>query len=117
MASKLQTTIKLNIKGKDGKYKTKQYKSAEILPGSVMEDATDLQIKLEQSTQTNDMEEIRPVLRECYNFIAEVIFEGQFTGQEYLDGMDAREILKVTGQLLGSVSTGYDAVYSEQKKK
>ncbi|OOL78392.1 hypothetical protein B1P85_05490, partial [Enterococcus faecalis] len=56
-------------------------------------------------------------LRECYDFIADVIFEKQFTGQEYIDGMDARELLKITAQLLGSVTSGYDAIYSEQKKK
>ena len=38
------------------------------------------------------MEAIRPILRECYDFIADVIFEKQFTGQEYIDGMDARII-------------------------
>jgi hypothetical protein len=117
MASKLQTTIKLNFKNEEGKYQKKQFKSAEILPGSVMEDATQLQVELEESTKTNDMEEIRPVLRKCYDFIADVIFEGQFTGQDYLNGMDAREILKMTGQLLGSVTQGYDAIYAEQKKK
>ncbi len=31
--------------------------------------------------------------------------------------MDARELLKITAQLLGSVTSGYDAIYSEQKKK
>ncbi|MGL9971381.1 phage tail assembly chaperone G [Enterococcus sp. DIV1420a] len=117
MASNLQTTIKLYVKDDEGKYKTKRFKSAEMLPGSVMEDATELQVELEEIVKTNDMEEIRPVLRKCYDFIANVIFEGQFTGQEFLDGMDAREILKITGQLLGSVSSGYDAVYSDQKKK
>ncbi|WP_373408720.1 hypothetical protein [Enterococcus faecalis] len=45
------------------------------------------------------------------------MFEKQFTGQEYIDGMDARELLKITAQLLGSVTSGYDAIYSEQKKK
>ena len=30
--------------------------------------------------------------------------------------MDARELLKITAQLLGSVTSGYDAIYSEQKK-
>lgn len=117
MASKLQTTIKLYLKDEEGNFTTKQFESAEMLPGSVMEDATELQVELEEIVKTNDMEEIRPVLRKCYDFIAKVIFEGQFTGQEFLDGMDAREILKITGQLLGSVSSGYDAVYSDQKKK
>ncbi len=73
--------------------------------------------RLEEATKTNDMEAIRPILRECYDFIADVIFEKQFTGQEYIDGMDARELLKITAQLLGSVTSGYDAIYSEQKKK
>ncbi|EGO5823245.1 phage tail assembly chaperone G [Enterococcus faecalis] len=116
MGSKFQQKIKLMIK--DGsKYTTKQFTSAEFLPGSVMDTGTDLQIRLEEATKTNDMEAIRPILRECYDFIADVIFEKQFTGQEYIDGMDARELLKITGQLLGSVTSGYDAIYSEQKKK
>lgn len=100
-----------------GKYKSEQFKSAEFLPGSVLEDATQLQLELEQATQTNDMEEIRPVLRKAYDFIGEVVFEGQFTGEEYLNGMDAREVLKVTQEILMSVTAGYDSVYAAQKKK
>lgn len=117
MASKFQQTIKLKIKGEDKKYSEKQFKSAEFIPGSVMEDATGLQIELEEVIETNKMEEIKPVMKKCYDFIADVIFEGQFTGQEFVDGMDAREVLKITGQLLGSVTSGYDLIYSDQKKK
>lgn len=116
MASKFQQKIKLMIKDGD-KYTCKQFTSAEFLPGSVMDAGTDLQIKLEEATKTNDMEVIRPILRECYDLISNVIFEGQFTGQEYVDGLDAREVLKITGQLLGSITSGYDAIYSDQKKK
>ncbi len=36
MASKLQTTIKLYLKDEEGNFTTKQFKSAEMLPGSVM---------------------------------------------------------------------------------
>ena len=39
-----------------------------------------------------------------------------FLKNSLLDGMDARELLKITAQLLGSVTSGYDAIYSEQKK-
>jgi hypothetical protein len=115
--SKYQTTIKLMQKNKDGKYKSVQFKSAEFLPGSVMEEATSLQTRLQEAIKTNDMEEIRPVMHECYAFIGNVIFEGQFTGEDYMNGMDAREVLKITGQLLNSVTAGYDDVYAEQKKK
>lgn len=104
-------------KNKDGKYKSVQFKSAEFLPGSVMEEATSLQTRLQEAIKTNDMEEIRPVMHECYAFIGNVIFEGQFTGEDYMNGMDAREVLKITGQLLNSVTAGYDDVYAEQKKK
>lgn len=62
MASKFQQKIKLMIK--DGsKYTTKQFTSAEFLPGSVMDTGTDLQIRLEEATKTNDMEAIRPILK------------------------------------------------------
>ena len=115
MASKFQQTIKLMQKDADGKYKTKQFKSAEFLPGTVMEDATSLQYKMQDAT--GDVEELRPVLRECYDFIGNVIFEGQFTGQEYVDGMDAREVMNMTFKLLQSVTAGYDNVYADQKKK
>lgn len=38
---------------KDGsKYTTKQFTSAEFLPGSVMDTGTDLQIRLEEATKT-----------------------------------------------------------------
>lgn len=117
MTSKFQQTIKLMKKNEDGKYKAASFKSAEFLPGNVMDDAMALQIKLEEATKTNDMEEVRPVMRECYEFIGDVIFEGQFTGEEYMNGMDAREVLKITGQLLASVTSGHDLVYADQKKK
>lgn len=117
MASKFQQTIKLMKKNEDGKYNATSYKSVEFLPGNVVDDAMELQIKLEEATKTNDMEVVRPVMRECYDFIGNVLFEGQFTGEEYMNGMDAREVLKITGQLLASVTIGHDLVYSEQKKK
>ena len=116
MSSKFITTIKLMQK-EDGKYKPKQFKSAEFLPGTVLEDATSLQIELEAAVKTNDMENIKPVIRKAYDFIGETVFEGQFTGEEYLNGMDAREVMKVTQQILLSVTAGYDSVYAEHKKK
>ncbi|MDT2832248.1 hypothetical protein P7H62_14755 [Vagococcus carniphilus] len=117
MVSKFQQTIKLMKKNEEGKYKPTQFKSAEFLPGSVMEDANTLLLELNQAIRTNDMDEIRPVLRKAYDLIADVIFEGQFTGQEYLDGMDAREVMTITQNMLQSVTAGYDSVYAEQKKK
>lgn len=117
MASKFQQKIKLMQKNEEGKYKQVQFTSAEFLPGSVMEEANGLLLNLQQAVQTNDMDEIRPVLRDSYDFIADVIFEGQFTGQEFLDGMDAREVMTITQNMLISVTAGYDAVYSNQKKK
>lgn len=117
MTSKFQTTIKLMRKNEEGKYKPVSYKSAEFLPGSVLEDATKLQIELEEAVKTNDMEEIRPVMHEAYAFIGDTVFEGQFTGEDYLNGMDAREVMKVTQEILMSVTAGYDSVYAKQKKK
>ncbi|XWP53354.1 hypothetical protein QMZ07_03860 [Enterococcus faecalis] len=82
-----------------------------------MDTGTDLQIRLEEITKASRMEAIRPILRECYDLTADVIFEKQFTGQEYIDGIDVYLYLEGTGLLLGSVTSGYDAIYSEQKKK
>lgn len=113
MANKLQTTIKIKIKeGKE--YKTKQFTSADFLPGSVLEDATDLLERMSESETTDD---VKKALSDCYDFIGKVVFEEQFTGKEYRDGIDAREIAPLTGKILRSISQGHDAVYSEQKKK
>lgn len=117
MTSKFQQTIKLMKKNEDNKYKPVQFKSAEFLPGTVMEDANTLLLELQEVIQTNDMDEIKPVLRKVYEFIADVMFEGQFTGQEYLNGMDAREVMTISQNMLQSVTAGYDVVYAEQKKK
>lgn len=114
MASKLQTTIKLRMKNEEGQLKPKQFKSAEFLPGSVMEDSTEL---LQTMSESESAEDVKEALKNCYDFIGQVIFEGQFTGKEYRDGVDAREIAVLTGQLLRSVSQGHDTVYSDQKKK
>ena len=61
------------------------------------------------------MEAIRPILRECYDFIADVIFENSLLDKNILT-VWMLELLKITAQLLGSVTSGYDAIYSEQKK-
>lgn len=114
MASKLQTTIKLMQKGEDGKYKPKQFKSAEFLPGSVSEDAAEVQ---QGMLDSETAEEVKASLMTCYDFIADVIFEGQFTGEEYRDGIDARDIAPLTGKLLRSVTQGYENTYAETKKK
>lgn len=116
MASKFQQKIKLMKKDEDGKYKSQQFTSAEFLPGPVMELATELQLKMDKATENNDMDQLRDALRDCYDFIGDVIFEGQFTGEEYLNGMDAREVVDITGKMLASVTAGYDRTYADQKK-
>lgn len=112
--SKFQQTIKLMKKNDEGKYKSQQFKSAEFLPGSIMTDATEL---LDRMSKAKEAEDVKESLSECYAFIADVLFEGQFTAEEYRDGMDAREIAPITGKLLQSMTMGYDAVYSDSKKK
>lgn len=115
--SKFQTTIKLVQKNDEGNYDTKQYKSAEFLPGSVMEDATDIQEKLSKASQAEDADGVKEALKEMYEFVADTIFEGQFTGEEFRAGIDAREIAKIAGQILRSVTSGYDETYVNTKKK
>lgn len=114
MASKFTTKIKLRQKDEEGKYGLKQYTSAEFLPGSVMVDAAEVQAKM---VEANSADAIREALNDTYEFIASVLFEGQFTAEEYRDGLDAREISKITGKLLMSVTAGYDKTYSDSKKK
>ena len=52
-----------------------------------------------------------------YAFIGDSIFEGQFSGEEYLNGLDAREVMTVTRDILASVTSGHDSVYADHKKK
>ena len=94
MASKVQVQITLMLKDEEGKRKPKRFKSAEWLDA-----------------------EVKEALNGCYAFIADVIFEGQFTAEQYRSGIDAREIAPLTGKFLRSVTQGYDNTYSDTKKK
>lgn len=98
----------------EGKYKTVQFKSAEFLPGPVVEDAAGV---MEVLANAVGGEETSEALSKSYDFIADVLFEGQFTGEEYRQGIDAREIASLTGKLLKSVTAGFDETYAETKKK
>lgn len=115
--SKFQTTIKLRQKNGEGKYEPKQYKSAEFLPGSVLEEASDIQDKLSKASKAEDANEVKEALKDMYEFVADTVFEGQFTGEEFRAGIDAREIAKIAGRILKSVVAGYDETYTNTKKK
>lgn len=115
MASKLQVQITLMFKDEDGKRKPKKFKSAEWLDADAMDNALDVMEDLEQSA--GDREEMKEALKKCYTFVADVIFEGQFTADDYRNGIDAREIAPLTGKFLRSVTQGYDNTYTDTKKK
>lgn len=112
--AKYQTTIKLMRLTEEGKYKEVQFKSAEFLPGPVVEEAAGV---MEILANAVGGEETTKALGKSYEFIANVLFEGQFTGEEYRQGIDAREIAPLTGKLLKSVTAGFDETYSKTKKK
>lgn len=112
--SKYQTTIKLMQKNEDGKYKPIQFKSAEFLPGPVVEEAAGI---MEVLSNAVGGEETTKVLGVAYAFIADTLFEGQFTGEDFRQGIDAREIAPLTGKLLKSVTAGFDETYNDTKKK
>ncbi|HAX1134172.1 TPA: hypothetical protein JX871_003002, partial [Enterococcus faecium] len=48
--SKYQTTIKLTKKDEEGKYEQVQFKSAEFLPGTVVEDAAGVMEEMQTAT-------------------------------------------------------------------
>ncbi|MGX7132348.1 phage tail assembly chaperone G [Enterococcus massiliensis] len=114
MASKLQVQITLMLKDDEGKRKPQRFKSAEWLEADAMDDALDIMSTLEDA---EDRKEVKAALQECYTFVANVIFEGQFTAEQYRDGIDAREIAPLTGKFLRSVTQGYDNTYVDTKKK
>ena len=114
MASKLQVQITLMLKDEDGKRKPKKFKSAEWLDADAMDDALDVMTALEEA---DGREEMKEALKDCYTFVANVIFEGQFTADDYRNGIDAREIAPLTGKFLRSVTQGYDNTYTDTKKK
>lgn len=64
-----------------------------------------------------DKQSVKKALSRAYSFIADTLFEGQFTGEDYCKGIDAREIASLTGKLLKSVTAGFDETYTETKKK
>ena len=102
------------LKDDEGNRKPKRFKSAEWLGADTMDAALDVMEKLEQS---DGRKEVKESLNACYEFISDVIFEGQFTAEEYRNGIDAREIAPLTGKFLRSVTQGYENTYSETKKK
>ncbi|HFJ5762689.1 TPA: hypothetical protein ACGU53_001861 [Enterococcus faecium] len=112
--SKYQTTIKLTKKDEEGKYEQVHFKSAEFLPGTVVEDAAGVMEEMQTAT---DKQSVKKALSRAYSFIADTLFEGQFTGEDYCKGIDAREIASLTGKLLKSVTAGFDETYTETKKK
>lgn len=112
--SKYQTTIKLMQKNDEGKYKPVQFKSAEFLPGPVVEEAAGI---LQIVSEAVGGKATTEALSQAYAFIADVLFEGQFTGEDFRQGIDAREIAPLTGKLLKSVTAGFDETYTDTKKK
>lgn len=112
--SKYQTTIKLMRKNDEGKYKPVQFKSAEFLPGPVVEEAAGI---MEILADAVGGEATTKALGQDYAFIGDVLFEGQFTGEDFRQGIDAREIALLTGKLLKSVTAGFDETYTDTKKK
>lgn len=112
--SKFQKTIQLMQKNGEGKNEKQSFKSAEFIPGSAVEEATEILMEMSEAKKSEEMKE---ALGAAYAFIADILFEGQFTGQDYRDGMDAREIAPVTGKLLRSVTAGFDQTYEDTKKK
>lgn len=114
MASKLQVQITLMMKDEEGKRKAKRFKSAEWLDGDVLDKALDV---LDTLDEADDRETVKEALQTCYEFIADVIFEGQFTAEQYRNGLDAREIATLTGKFIRSITQGYDNTYADTKKK
>lgn len=114
MASKLQVQITLMLKDEEGKRKPKRFKSAEWLDADAMDTALDV---METLDEADSRETVKKALQSCYAFIADVIFEGQFTAEEYRNGIDAREIAPLTGKFIRSVTQGYDNTYADTKKK
>lgn len=114
MASKLQVKITLMLKDNEGKRQSKNFKSAEWLDGDVLDKALEV---LEILDNADDRKSVKDALQVCYEFIADVIFEGQFTAEQYRNGIDAREIATLTGKFIRSITQGYDNTYVDTKKK
>lgn len=112
--SKYQTTLKLMQKNDEGKFKPVQFKSAEFLPGPVVEEAAGI---MEVLADAVGGEATTKALGRAYAFIGDILFEGQFTGEDFRQGIDAREIAPLTGKLLKSVTAGFDETYTDTKKK
>ncbi len=55
--SKYQTTIKLMKKNEDGKYKQVQFKSAEFLPGPVVEEAAEVMEVMQNAVDKKSVSE------------------------------------------------------------
>lgn len=102
----------------NGGFKKREFETPEFIPADVTEDAMVMSQTMETiSSKSKDPQEIKRTLMEVYAFIANRIFNGQFTAEQYRSGMDARYIIAKSGQLIKSVIMGVDAAYGDAQKK
>ncbi|WP_278925338.1 phage tail assembly chaperone G [Staphylococcus auricularis] len=84
------------------KGETKRYHAPGFIKGSVAREGLQIGKKLDEMKDSVDPD----VLLEIYQFIADKLYDGQFTAQEFEDGVDARKIIRIATEQLANVLGG-----------
>ncbi|MCE5038396.1 phage tail assembly chaperone G [Staphylococcus auricularis] len=84
----------IELRTEDGK--KKRYNAPTFIKGSVAREGLALGKKLEKQEEDFDPD----IMLELYQFIADKLYEGKFSAEEFEDGIDAREILGVAMEQL-----------------
>ncbi|ASN72185.1 hypothetical protein 7F3_12 [uncultured Caudovirales phage] len=94
--------VKKFVELRDENGEVKRYHAPAFIKGSVARKGFNLGKEFQKLENTGG-EFDDDLLDKLYNFIANDLYDGQFTAEEFEDGTDAREVLSVAMEQLGGI--------------
>lgn len=95
-------TVNKFIELQDEKGNVQKYQAPAFIKGSVARKGFNLGKEFQKLEKDGD-EFDDNLLDKLYGFIANDLYGGQFTAEQFEDGIDAREVLSVAMEQLGSI--------------
>ncbi|MCE5096521.1 phage tail assembly chaperone G [Staphylococcus devriesei] len=94
--------VKKFVELRDENGEVKRYHAPAFIKGSVARKGFNLGKEFQKLENTGG-EFDNDLLDKLYSFIANDLYDGQFTAEEFEDGTDAREVLSVAMEQLGGI--------------
>lgn len=94
--------VKKFVELQDENSEVKKFHAPAFIKGSIARKGFNLGKEF-QKLEQNGGEFDDDLLDKLYGFIANDLYDGQFTAQEFEDGTDAREVLSVAMEQLGGI--------------